>query len=91
METGQKDQGNGGQKKVDKQEMNKPNFEVIKGLLAVIFGVIFVVLSYNVILGVLSLLVGLILLYYGFDELKITWVTKSIDEIIRKFRGLFRL
>jgi len=68
-----------------------PNIEVVKGLLAIILGVIFIAFAHQVIVGVSLLLVGLILIYYGLRMLKITWVTKSIEEIIKKFHGLLRL
>ncbi len=85
MDEMQKGQGSGVS---GKKEMNKPNMDVIKGLLAIIFGIIAIVLAYKVIIGVLLLFVGLILLYYGMDALKITWVTKSIDDAISKIRGV---
>lgn len=83
-----KEQGGGdsGQRK-----MSTPNMDVIKGLLAIVFGIIAIVLAYKVIIGVLLLFIGLILLYYGMEALKLTWITKSIDDIIKKVRNVFRL
>ncbi len=84
----QKGQGNG----VPAQGgMNMPNADVVKGLLAIIFGIIAIVLAYKVIVGILLFFVGLILLYYGMDALKITWVTRSVDDILRRIRGVFKL
>ena len=81
-----KEQGSGGQ-----GAMKKPNMDVLKGLLSIIFGIILIALAYKVIVAVLLLLSGLILIYYGLEVLKITWATKSIDEIIKRFRGLLHM
>lgn len=70
--------------------MNMPNMDVIKGLLAIIVGIIAIALAYKVIIGVLSLFLGLLLVYYGMAVLKLTWITRSVDDVLRKLRGLFR-
>lgn len=71
--------------------MNTPNMDVIKGLLAIIIGIIAIVLAYKVIIGILLLFLGLILLYYGMEALKLTWITRSVDDVIKKVRAIFKL
>ncbi len=83
----QKDRGNG----VSGQGgTSVPNADVIKGLLAIILGIIAIALAYKVIVGILLFFVGLILLYYGAEALKLAWITRSVDDIIRKIRAIFR-
>ena len=44
---------------------NMPDLNVLKGALAVIFGIVLIVLSFGVILRVLSLIAGIALIYIG--------------------------
>lgn len=48
-----------------------PNMNVIKGLLAITFGLIFIMFAYNIILRMIFFTCGMCLLYYGFKELDI--------------------
>ena len=70
----------------EKKEQNMPNMSALKGLLAIIFGIIGIVLAYKIIISVMLFFAGFILLYYGIGVLKLTAVTKSIDDIIQKIR-----
>jgi hypothetical protein len=88
MNNASKEHGSAGK---EKKELNMPNMSALKGLLSIIFGIIGIVLAYKIIISVMLFIAGFILLYYGIGLLKLTAVTKGIDDIIQKIRNAMSL
>ena len=68
---------------------NIPNLNVIKGLLAIIFGLAFMVWAYKIIFNMALFVVGGMLIYYGLVILKIKQVTDLIDQMVAKVKRIF--
>lgn len=68
---------------------NVPNLNVIKGLLAIIFGLAFMIWAYKIIFNVIIFVIGAILIYYGLVILRVKQVTNLIDQMIGKIKKLF--
>jgi len=66
-----------------------PNMNVIKGLLSIIFGVMFVVFAYKIILNVIFFVTGMMLVYYGLAVLNMKQATDYVDQIVNRIRRLF--
>ena len=64
----------------------KANLPSIKGFVLIASGILLMCLAYMVIIYLLEFALGLILVYYGFKELKIKQVTNFMDNIFSKFR-----
>ena len=64
------------------------NMGVLRGLLALLGGLIFIVFAYQIILNVLLCLTGLVLIDYGLRVLHVKSVTDYIDAILAKLRTL---
>lgn len=68
---------------------NMPDLNVLKGSLAVIFGIVLIVLSFKVVLCVLSLIAGLGLIYAGLVLLNMQQAVSFIDSVVNQFKRLF--
>ena len=64
----------------------KAHLPLIKGFILVASGILLMCLAYMVIIYLLEFSLGLILVYYGFKELKIKQVTNFMDKLLQKFR-----
>ncbi|MCB9492655.1 MAG: hypothetical protein H6679_00095 [Epsilonproteobacteria bacterium] len=64
-----------------------PNTSMLQGLLAFIFGVILIVMSYKIILNMLFFIAGSMFVYYGLVLLKIDNATHFIDSCMQKLRS----
>jgi sulfite exporter TauE/SafE len=62
------------------------NSDAIKGIVALVIGVILIALAYKVILQVLFFFSGLFLVYYGLSMLKMEQVRVSIDNILHSIK-----
>jgi hypothetical protein len=58
-----------------------PNMTVIKGLIAVTFGITFIFFAYTIILRMIFFMCGLLLTYYGLQLLNITVFNDAIKNI----------
>jgi len=70
------------------QNNNMPNMKMIKGLLAVIFGIICIMLAYKVVVSILFFILGFGLVYYGLTMLGMQQATNFIEDTLRKLRKL---
>lgn len=66
-----------------------PTQTLVRGLLALCFGLIFLGFAYRVIVRILFFGLGVGLIYYGFRVLGITQVTQSIDAMVARIKRLF--
>lgn len=71
------------------KNINVPNMNVIKGLLAIIFGLAFMIWAYKIIFNVIIFVIGAMLIYYGLVILKIKQVTDFIDGVVVKVKRCF--
>ena len=65
-----------------------PNMTVIRGLLAVTFGLVLIMFAYNIILRMIFFVSGMALLYYGFKTLELPALKTffaTMQTQIRKF------
>jgi threonine/homoserine/homoserine lactone efflux protein len=62
------------------------NAEVIKGIVALVIGVILIALAYKVILQILFFFCGLFLVYYGLAMLKMEQVRVAIDSSLQTIK-----
>ena len=62
------------------------NSDSIKGIVALIIGVILIALAYKVILHILFFFCGLFLVYYGLAMLKMEQVRVSIDGFLQTLK-----
>ena len=69
---------------------NIPDLNVVKGILAIIFGAIFIGLAYRIILSIILFVTGLMLIYYGLAILNVKKVTECIDQVIAQVKRLMR-
>lgn len=91
MDNMQKRQGNGGSSSDQPQKTPIiPDYTVAKGLLAIILGIIALAAAHRVVIAVMFLFAGLMLIYYGMHMLHIRVFTRSIDEIIYRFKEVFK-
>jgi len=68
---------------------NIPSTTLIRGIVALCFGLFFLALAYRIILRVIFFIVGLSLIYYGFRVLGCTQVTEAVENLIIRIRKLF--
>lgn len=62
---------------------------LIRGLLALFFGLLFVGFAYRIVLRMIFFGVGISLLYYGFRVLGVTQVTDYVDTIAARIKRIF--
>ncbi len=62
---------------------------LIRGILALAFGLLFVGFAYRIVLRMVFFGAGVSLIYYGFRVLGVTQVTDYIDMVIAKIRKAF--
>lgn len=65
-----------------------PNMNVVKGLLAVAFGVIFIIFAYSIVLRMFFFLSGILLVYYGLQLLNLQAVNDglaTVKNFVQKF------
>ena len=62
---------------------------LIRGLLALFFGLLFVGFAYRIVLRMMFFGVGISLLYYGFMVLVVTQVTDYVDTIAARIKRIF--
>ncbi len=69
--------------------MNTPNLEIVKGLLAVIGGVVLVFFAFKMIFQIVCFVTGFLLIYYGLAILNIKQATDYIDQFLAKVKSIF--
>ena len=62
---------------------------LVRGLLALFFGLLFLGLAYKIIIKVVFFCVGAGLVYYGFYVLGVKQVTDAVDTVVARIRRLF--
>lgn len=62
---------------------------LIRGLLALFFGLLFVGFAYRIVVRMLFFGAGVSLIYYGFRVLGVTQVTDAVDQVIAKIKRVF--
>ena len=62
------------------------NTDVIKGIVALVIGVILIALAYGIILQILFFFCGLFLVYYGLAMLKMEQVRIAIDTSLQTIK-----
>lgn len=62
---------------------------LIRGILALFFGLLFVGFAYRIVIRMLFFGAGMSLIYYGFRVLGVTQVTDYIDMLIARIRKAF--
>lgn len=62
------------------------NSETIKGIVALIIGVILIALAYKVILQIMFFFCGLFLVYYGLAMLKMEQIRVAIDTSLQTIK-----
>ncbi len=67
---------------------NMPDLNVLKGALAIIFGIVLIVFSFEVILKVLLLAAGLALIYIGLVLLNMHQAVTLVDTAINYFKRI---
>ena len=72
----------------EKKGLTFPNMPMIKGLLAIIFGIMIIAFSFKMILHIIFFTTGAFLIYYGLVVLQIKQATDYIDMIIERIRRL---
>ncbi|MCK4517629.1 hypothetical protein KAT92_02555 [Candidatus Babeliales bacterium] len=60
------------------------NISIIKGLAALLFGISLIYLSHRIVINLVVFSCGLLLIYYGFGELKLQKITGFIDRMAAK-------
>ena len=68
-------------------EFFKKHLSLIKGLIALIFGISLIYLSHKLIINIIVFSAGLLLIYYGLIMLKLRKITDFIDGIVARLRG----
>lgn len=67
-----------------------PNMNVIKGLVAIFLGTLFVLIAHKVIMQTLLFVGGLALIYYGLMTLDITQINVALKMVVEKIRTFCR-
>jgi hypothetical protein len=67
-------------------EFLKKHLSLIKGLVALIFGISLVYLSHKLIINLIVFSGGMLLIYYGLVELKLRKITDFIDGLVSKLK-----
>jgi hypothetical protein len=67
-----------------------PNMNVIKGLVAIFLGTLFVLIAHKVIMQTLLFVGGLALIYYGLVTLDITQINVALKIAVEKIRTFCR-
>ena len=62
---------------------------LVRGLLALFFGILFVGFAYRIVLRMIFFGAGISLIYYGFRVLGVTQVTDYIDTIAARAKRIF--
>jgi|GEM_PF-1647997 uncharacterized membrane protein HdeD (DUF308 family) len=68
------------------QKASKWSITHIKGLSAILGGIVLIYAFKISIIYIIPFMLGAFLIYYGFAELKVTPVTDFIDNVIKKIR-----
>lgn len=68
-----------------------PSQQLIRGLLALFFGLLFVGFAYQIIARLVLFCLGAWLIYYGLRLLGITQVTDLVENFIERLKKLFSL
>ncbi len=63
-----------------------PNLDTVKGILALVFGLLLLGVAFKIILHVVLFVTGFMLIYYGLAVLKIKQATDYIDIVIAKIK-----
>ena len=63
-----------------------PNAGTVKGILAIIFGTLLIILAHNIVLKMIFFICGCLFVYYGLVVLKVKQVTDYIDTVVEKIR-----
>lgn len=66
-----------------------PNMNVVKGLLAIIFGLMFVVFAAKIILNIIFFIAGVALVYYGLRVLNLRQATDYIEKVFAQLKRMF--
>ncbi len=67
-----------------------PNMNVIKGLVAIFLGTLFVLIAHKVIMQTLLFIGGVALIYYGLMTLDITQINVVLKMVMDKIRSFCR-
>lgn len=65
------------------------HWSLLKGLGALLFGVLLVYLSHKLIINLIVFSFGLLLIYFGMKELKLKKLTDFADKMVDKIRKFF--
>lgn len=86
------DSGNNNPMNNEKKEncCDLPNMNVIKGLVAIFLGTLFVLIAHKIIVQTMLFIGGLSLIYYGFVTLNITQINDALRIIVDKIRSFCR-
>ena len=72
------------------EQISKWVTDNLGGLLAIIGGLILLGWTYKIIISLALFFLGFFLIYFGLVKLKLTVVTKYIDDMIIKIKKLFQ-
>ena len=70
------------------QQHSMPSGHMVRGIVALLFGIMFLIVASQILLNVLFCLTGLVLIDFGLRVLKIHQVTDYIDCVLAKLRDL---
>lgn len=62
------------------------NFCVIKGIAAIVVGVMFILMAHKVIVNLILFVVGSVLVYYGLMKLNVEKINSNIATLIEKIK-----
>lgn len=66
-----------------------PNMNVVRGVLFLLLGIMFIALAYKIILKILYFIIGSVFMYYGFRLLNFRAMTTRIDRFFVKVTKFF--
>jgi len=70
------------------EQNNLPNMTVVKGLIAILLGLILIMMSYRVIVRMLFFLGGILLIYYGLQILNIPAINNALGATKQFFKKI---
>lgn len=65
-----------------------PNLSVVKGILAIVFGCMFIIMSYSIIIRMTLFTAGLFLIYYGIKMLNVPQIEQGIHKTKDYFKKM---
>lgn len=67
-----------------------PNMNVIKALVAIFLGTLFILIAHKIIVQTLLFIGGVALIYYGFVTLNVTQINDLLRMIVEKIKSFCR-